>query len=98
MAQDAPPHLVAQVQPRTVVFQPVHHPEGLLIVAEAALHHPAEGPLPGVAEGGVAQIVAQRRRLGEILVEPQGPGHGPGDAGHLQRVGHAGAVVIPFGL
>lgn len=33
--------------------------------------------------------------LGEILVEAEGAGDGPGDLGHLQGVGEAGAVVVP---
>ena len=65
---------------------------------ESPLHHPGQRPLPGVAEGGVSQVVGQGGGLGEVLVESQPPGHGPGDAGHLQRMGHPGAVVIPLGL
>ena len=46
----------------------------------------------------MTQVVAQGDGLGQILVEPQAPGNGPGDAGHLQGVGHAGAVVVSLRL
>ena len=55
---------------KTQVFlQPVHHPQGLLVVAEAPLHNLVKHPLPRVAEGGVAQVVTQGDGLGQVLVE-----------------------------
>ena len=67
-------------------------------MAEASLHHPAQRPLTGVAEGSMSQVVSQRGSLSEILVKPQSPGHGTGDASHFQRVGHSGPVVVPLRL
>ena len=67
-------------------------------MGEAARGHLVQGPLSGVAKGGVAQVVAQGDGLGQVLVQPQGPRDGPGDAGDLQGVGHAGAVVVPLRL
>ena len=49
-----------------------------------------------MAEGGVAQIMPHGDGLGQILVQAQGTGHGAGNPGHLQGVGHAGTVVISF--
>ena len=40
--------------------------------------------------------MGQGHRLGQVLVEAQGPGDGPGDLGHFQRVGQPGAVEVPF--
>ena len=65
---------------------------------EAAGIYAVQGPLPGVAEGGVAQVVAQGDGLGQVLVEQQRSGYGAGDAGDLQCVGKAGAVVVALGL
>ena len=59
VADDAVAHLPGQVQPRPVLLQAVHHPKGLLVVGEAAGHQLVEQALSGVAEGGVAQVVAQ---------------------------------------
>ena len=98
VAQDTVPHLPSQVETVSLVFQPLHHPQGLLIVTEAPGYDLIEYPFSGVSEGRVAQIVAQSGGLGQVLVEPQPPGDGPGDAGDLQRVGHAGTVVVALRL
>ena len=98
VAQDAVPHLPGEVQPVPLLLQPVHHPQGLLVVLEAPGHDLAQQPLPRVPEGGVPQVVAQGDGLGEVLVEAQAPGDGAGDAADLQGVGHPGAVVIPLRL
>ena len=47
-----------------------------------------------MAEGRVAQIVGQRQRLGQVLVEPQRAGDGARDLRHLEAVGQARAVVV----
>ena len=98
MAQNTPADLVGEVQALPVLLQPVHHPQGLHVVLKAPGHDLVEDPLPGVAEGGVAQVVAVGRRLGQVLVELEAPGDGPGDADHLDGVGHAGAVVVALRL
>ena len=54
----------------------------------------AERALAGMAEGRVAQVVRQRQRLGQVLVEPQHAGDGAGDLRHLQAVGQPRAVVV----
>ena len=59
--------------------------------------HLVQDALPGVAEGGVTQVVAERDRLGQVFVQAQRPGHGPGDAGHLQGMREPGAVVVALG-
>ena len=83
VAENAPADLIAEVQALAPLFQPVHHPQGLLVVAEPAGEDLVEDPLPRMAKGGVAQVVAQGDGLGKVLIEPQSPGDGPGDAGHL---------------
>ena len=98
VADDAVAHLPGEVQPLALLFQPVHHPQRLLVVGEAPGHDGVEQPLSGVAEGGVAQVVAQGDGLGQVLVQGEGPSDGPGDAVDLQGVGHAGAVVVPLRL
>ena len=65
---------------------------------EATLVDLVQGPLPGVAEGRVAQIVAQADGLRQILVQPEGPRHGARQTGDLQGVGQAGAVVVSLRL
>ena len=96
VGDDAVAHLPGQVEAPAVLFQPVHHPQALFIVLEAAGAQGVQRPLPCVAERGVAQVVGQGHRLGQVLVEAQGPGDGPGDLGHLQRMGQPGAVEVPL--
>ena len=55
-----------------------------------------ERPLAGMAERRMAEVVGERQRLGQILIEPQLAGERAGDLGHFQGVGQAGAVVIAF--
>ena len=50
--------------------------------------------LAGVAERRVAEIVAERDRLGQLLVQAQDLGDGAGDLRHLERVRQPRAVVI----
>ena len=42
----------------------------------------------------MAEIVAERDRLGEIVVEPKRPGERARDLRHLDRVGQAGAEMV----
>ena len=50
--------------------------------------------LARVPEGGMSQIVPQRRRLGQILIEPQGTCHGTRDLRNLQRMRQPGTVMV----
>ena len=65
--------------------------------AEALREDRVERLLAGVAEGRVAEVVAKRDRLGQVLVQPQRAGHDPGDTGRLERVRQARAEVIASG-
>ena len=95
---DAHADLVAQVQPPAIVFQPVDDPQGLLIMPERPPQDLRQRDLPGVAKGRMPQVVAQGRRLGQVLIQLQAPGDAAGDAADLQGVGHPGAVVVALRL
>src|SRR5258707_14826149 len=62
--------------------------------AEALAQAVVEDCLADVPEGRVPEVVAKADRLGQVLVEPEGPGDGARDLGHLERVGEAGAEVV----
>ena len=53
-----------------------------------------ERPLAGMAEWRMAEVVHQRQRLGEVLVQPQRAGERAGDLDHFQGVGQPGAVMV----
>jgi hypothetical protein len=99
VAADAVADLIGEVEPLPVLFEHLHHAQALLGMVEAGLRvelavDRVEGGLADVAEGGVAEIVAQRDRLGEVLVEAQGAADGAGDLGDLEGVGETGAIVV----
>ena len=94
MAENAHAHLIGQVQSRAVAFELVHHAQRLLVVAEGLVQHTGQRLFSRVAERRVAQIVAVGRGLRQILIEPQSAADCPRDACDLQRVGHAGAVMV----
>src|SRR5699024_12602706 len=59
VGDDAVAHLPGQVEAPAVFFQPVHHPQALFIVLEAAGAQGVQRPLPCVAERGVARSWAR---------------------------------------
>ena len=86
--------VAGQIQTRTVIFQHIHHPQALLIVAKRLTQAVRQRAFTGVAEGGVAQIMAQGNGLRQILIQRQRSGDGSADPGDLQGMGHAGTIVI----
>ena len=65
------PGEIESVERRVTPLQQRHDAEGLFVVIEAAerRHAMRERILAGMAERRVAEVVRQRNRLGEILVE-----------------------------
>ena len=47
-----------------------------------------------MAERRMAEVVRERQRLGQVLVQRQHAGDGAGDLRHLQAVRQPGAVVV----
>ncbi len=80
------------------VLQPGDDADRLHVVVEPTPlgHLVVQHALAGMAERGVAQIVRQRHRLGEIFVQRQRPGDGAGHLADFQRMGQAGAVMLAF--
>ena len=64
---------------------------------ESLLKRLVEGLLAGMAERGVAEVVAEADRLDQVLVQTKRARDAAGDAGRLERVGQAGAVVVALG-
>ena len=96
MLEDAVHDLAGQVKPQPLPFKDADHPPALAHVAKSARGQLVQDPLPGMAEGRMPEVVAEGDRLGQILVERQGPGDCAGDLVNLQRMGQAGAVMVPF--
>ena len=73
------------------------HPHGVVGMQPASFHDLRQSVLPGVAEGCVADVVAQADRLREGFVEAEGDRHRPPDLRHLQGVGEPGDEVVVVG-
>ena len=59
-----------------------------------ARHLAVELLLAGVRERRVADVVRQRQRLGQVLIQARGPGQGARNLGYLDGVSEAVAEVI----
>ena len=104
---DAVADLPCKVEPVPVVLEHLDDPERLhvVLVARDQQRVPrrdlrealGERRLAGVTEGRVAEVVAERDRLGEVFVEPERAGDRAGDLRDLKRVRKACAVVVAFG-
>src|SRR5271166_4492177 len=79
------PGQVEPVEAGVAALQQGHDAQRLRVVVEPAerLHRQAQRLLPRMAERRVAQIVRQRQRLGQVLVQPQRAGDRAGDLRHL---------------
>ena len=47
-----------------------------------------------MAERRMAEVVRQRQRFREVLVEPELPGQRAGDLRHFERMGQPGAIMV----
>src|ERR1700733_1103503 len=67
-------------------------------MVEAAKRREAgvEGPLAGMAEWRMAEIMRQRQGLGEILVEAKPSRQRAGNLRHFEGVSEPGAVMVAF--
>ena len=89
---------VQAVKAAIALLQHVDHPEALQVMLEAAvfLHAGIQGILAGMPERRVAQVVGQRNRLHQVLVQAQVAGDRTGDLRDFDAVGQAGAEQIAF--
>ena len=70
--------------------------QSVAVVVEAAVpgHAGVERVFAGMPERRVAEVVAERDRFGEVVVEPERAGERAGDLRHLDGVGEAGAEMV----
>ena len=96
VVQHAVPHVGCKIQPLSFFFQFFHNADALFIMFKVAADF-LQRLLPHVAEGSMSQVVTQGDGLHQVLIQPEGPGHGAANLRHLQGVGHAGAVMVAPG-
>ena len=84
-------------RPSTVVLEVLDDAQALLVVLEGPAEERRERLLAEMTERRVPQVVAERDRLGEVLVEAERPGGGAGDLRDVERVGQPHPVVVALG-
>ena len=91
-------HEVQAVERRVALLQLVDHAQALQVVLEAAVarHAFVQRVLAGMAERRVAQVVRQRDRLDQVLVQPQRPRDRTAQLRHLDRVREPRAEQVAF--
>jgi hypothetical protein len=100
MFDDAFAHAECQVKATIsgiTLLEPGDDAEGMKVVVEAEAmlaEGGVEGLLPGVAKGGMANVVSEGEGLGEILVQTESRGDSAGDLGDFERVGEPAAEVV----
>ena len=94
MMRDAVAHFPGQVQALPIVLEHVDDAQALLVVIEPAGDELVEHALARMPERRVAEIVAKRDRLGELLVKLQHLGDGPRNLRHLERVSEPRSIVV----
>ncbi len=100
--EDPVARLPREVQAAPVALEPLDDAKRVLVVAEpgrAALAEDlVERLLAGVPERRMAEVVTDRDRLGQILVEPQRARDAARDARSLERVREPRAEVVALGI
>ncbi len=92
--RDAVAHLPREIQPLPAVLEHVDDAQALLVVAEAARHELVDDALAGMTERRMAEVVTERDRFGQFLVQAQDLRDAARDLRHLERVRQPRAVVI----
>ena len=82
----------------SVFLQLLNNTQTLLVVAEGLSQALGQRHFAGVTKRRMAQVVAHSDCLRQVFIQTQRTGDGAGNAGHLQRVGHTGAVMVAFRL
>ncbi len=96
MVEDAVAHLEGEVQPAAVLFQHVDDAQRLLVVRKPVRREAGEHPLARMTEGCMPEVVPERNRLREVLVEGEAARDRTRDLRDVDRVRHARAEMIPF--
>ncbi len=97
---DALPHLESQVQAgkaRITLLETLHDPQRVQIVVEAVAetsHQPVELLFARMRERRMADIVDQRQRFGQILIESEGDSGAARNLRHFDGMGQTIAEVV----
>ena len=99
MLDDALAHLEAEIEAaeiRIAVFDPINRAQALRVVIEASMgpHQIVQHLLARMPERRMPEVVRERDRLSEFLIETECARDGARDLRRLHRVREAGAIVV----
>src|SRR5579859_2898100 len=86
-----------QIEPTPRFFQISNNPKTLHIVLVAVAQESIQRFLPGMTEGRMPQIVRQRNRFRQILIQSECPANHPGYLRHFEDVTHPCRIVVSGG-
>ena len=87
--------LPCQIQALSVLLQNLHKPHRLLRMVKAIRTQTVQHPLAGMSKRRMPEVMPQRNRLRQVLVEPQRLGDRSCILRDLQRMRHPRPVMIP---
>ena len=90
MADNAVAHLARKVQ----ILEHIHNAQTLLVVPKTERTNLIERRLSGVTERRVPEIMSERDRFGQILIESKRPRDCPRNLRDLERVRQPSTVVV----
>ena len=96
MLADTVNHFPRKIQTGAVLLQNGNHANALLIVGKAKRTDTVERPLPRMPERRVSEVMPKGNGLRKILVQKKCLGDRSRNLRNLQRVCHAGAVMVPL--
>ena len=94
VVQDPIANLPGQVQPLPLLLQHLHNTDTLLIMREPLAAEPVEHRLPRMTKRRMSQIVPQRDRLRQRLIQPQRFRDRARYLRYFQRVRQARPVMV----
>ena len=97
MVDDPVADFPGEVEATPLVLQDLDHPQALLVVAEGTVQERGQGLLAQMPERRVPEVVAERDRLGEVLVQLEGARGRPGDLGDLEGMRKPDPIVVALG-
>ena len=90
-------HLKGEIKSSAAVFQLFHDAQALREMSEIRVEIFLQNAFAGMSEGGMPEIMPERRRLAEILIESQTARYSLCNLRHFKRMRQPRSVVVVLG-
>src|SRR6476469_6358375 len=97
MAGNPVAHLPGQIESGAIVLEDIDDAQALFVVIESTRDEIAQDAFSSVTERSVSEVVAERDRLCEFLIEAQHLRDAARDLRHLERVRQARPIMVAGG-